>query len=73
MKARVKLELKEVRDVKDNKSISRYISSKKRTKEIVALLLNGTEHQWHRVQKRVHQCHDCWYGVVLELPDPYGE
>lgn len=33
-----------MRDVKDNKSICRYISNKRRTEEIVALLLNGAEH-----------------------------
>lgn len=44
MKAKARPELKLVRDVKDNKSICRYISSKRKTKEIVMLLLNGAEH-----------------------------
>lgn len=39
----------------------------------MTLLLNETEHQWHGIQKRVYQCHHCWHGKVLELPDPYGE
>lgn len=44
MKAKARPELKLVRDVKGSKSICGYISSKRRTKEIAALLLNGAEH-----------------------------
>lgn len=41
MKAKARPELKLVRDVKDSKSISRYMSSKRGSKEIAMVLLNG--------------------------------
>ena len=44
IKAKARPELKLVRDVKGNNNICGYINSKRRTKEIAALLLNGAEH-----------------------------
>lgn len=70
MKDKARPELKLVRDVKDNRIIVKYISSKRRTKEIVALLLNEAGHLV--AQKRLGQCHRYSQGAILELPDPYG-
>lgn len=44
MKAKARPQLKSMRDVKDNKSMCSYTTSKRRTKKIMVLLLNGAEH-----------------------------